>query len=130
MHTDAHRGQITPADSLTTNPLPLKSRSRLGLAPWEWPGIRLSLDQSHVRRTLNRPQLRHPGYPREDWKAVEGRWQLINGAAYDMAPAPSTEHQRITAELPVAIVKAREEAKRKSGGGTWEAFFVPTDAYH
>ena len=35
------------------------------------------------------PHLKHPGYTVEDWKTWEGRWELINGTAYDMTPAPN-----------------------------------------
>jgi len=31
------------------------------------------------------------------WK--EGRWELIDGVVYDMSPAPSREHQKITGDL-------------------------------
>ena len=75
------------------------------------------------------PQLKHPGYTVEDWKSWEGRWELINGVAYDMTPAPNTDHQRILARLHLAIGNALEDAKRKSGSGECEAFVAPTDVY-
>ncbi|WP_261795547.1 hypothetical protein [Rubeoparvulum massiliense] len=28
----------------------------------------------------------------EDWQTWEGPWELINGRAYNMTPAPSTMH--------------------------------------
>ena len=31
------------------------------------------------------------------------RWELINGVAYDMTPAPSTRHQRITLDLATIL---------------------------
>ena len=44
------------------------------------------------------PQLKQPGYTPEDWMTWEGRWELLEGIAYDMTPAPSTtsesEHGR------------------------------------
>ncbi len=45
------------------------------------------------------PELKHPGYTVDDWQTWEGRWELINGVAYDMTPAPSPEHQRIRFQL-------------------------------
>jgi Uma2 family endonuclease len=65
---------------------------------------------------MNLPQLKHPGYTLEDWKGWEGRWELINGVAYDMTPAPSFEHQLISGRLFAFLFNALEEAKGKSGG--------------
>ena len=31
------------------------------------------------------------------------RWELINGVAYDMTPAPSTRHQRTTLDLATIL---------------------------
>ncbi len=75
------------------------------------------------------PQLKQAGYTIEDWKSWEGRWELINGVAYDMTPAPNTDHQRISSRLHLAIGNALEEGKRKSGGGECEVFSAPTDVY-
>ncbi len=36
------------------------------------------------------------------WPETE-RWELIDGEAYDMSPAPSTEHQRVSRKLLVQI---------------------------
>lgn len=38
-------------------------------------------------------------YTYKDWLDWEGRWELINGKAYNMTPAPSSEHQFIVGEL-------------------------------
>lgn len=76
------------------------------------------------------PELKHSGYTIEDWKTWEGRWELINGVAYDMTPAPNLEHQRISSRLHLAIGNALEDAKRKSGGdGECEVFAAPVDVY-
>ena len=75
------------------------------------------------------PERKHHGYTVEDWKMWEGRWELINGVAYDMTPAPNTDHQRISSRLHAAMVNAVEDAKRKSGGGGCEVFHAPTDVY-
>ena len=75
------------------------------------------------------PELKHTGYTIEDWKTWEGRWELINGVAYDMTPAPSLEHQRVSSNLHAAIWNAVEDAKRQSGGGDCEVFAAPVDVY-
>lgn len=75
------------------------------------------------------PQLKHPGYTLEDWQSWEGRWELIDGVAYDMTPAPSTEHQGVSSSLHAALFVALEEAKRKAGGGSCKVFHAPTDVY-
>ncbi|GAB7388755.1 Uma2 family endonuclease [Bacillaceae bacterium] len=41
-------------------------------------------------------------YTYEDWKTWEGRWELIEGKAYNMTPAPST-HQFAVGELFFAL---------------------------
>lgn len=78
---------------------------------------------------MNLPELEHHGYTLEDWKSWEGRWELINGTAYDMTPAPNTDHQRISSRLHLAIGSALAEAKRKPGGKECEVFHAPTDVY-
>lgn len=75
------------------------------------------------------PQLKQPGYTLEDWKTWEGRWELIHGVAYDMTPAPSFEHQRISSSLNVAIANALTEAKPKVGGGDCEVLAAPLDVF-
>ncbi|MED4301428.1 Uma2 family endonuclease [Geobacillus stearothermophilus] len=42
-------------------------------------------------------------YTYADWKTWEGRWELINGKAYNMTPAPSSEHQFAVGELYFAL---------------------------
>lgn len=75
------------------------------------------------------PQLRHPGYTLEDWKTWEGRWELIDGVAYDMTPSPSTEHQRISSDLHLSIALALREAQKAHGGGDCQIFHAPTDVF-
>jgi Uma2 family endonuclease len=79
--------------------------------------------------TVSLPRLKHPGYTIEDWRSWEGRWELINGVAYDMTPAPGTEHQRVSSKLHLAIGIALEEAKGRFGGGGCELFAAPTDVF-
>ena len=78
---------------------------------------------------MSLPQLKHPGYTLEDWKTWEGRWELINGVAYDMTPSPSLEHYQISHGLERAIDAALDEAKQKNGGGECEMFHAPVDLY-
>jgi len=74
------------------------------------------------------PQLKRPGYTISDWETWEGRWELIHGVAYDMTPAPSLEHQRVSGRLQAAIFNVLEEYRRKQGGGC-EVFAAPIDLY-
>ena len=78
------------------------------------------------------PRLKHPGYTIEDWKTWEGHWELIHGLAYPtygMTPAPSLEHQRVSANLTAEMVLALREANRRDGGGECEVFSAPVDVY-
>jgi len=75
------------------------------------------------------PRLKQAGYTLEDWKSWEGRWELMDGVAYDMTPAPSTMHQKISTALVSRIFMALEEAKKKSGEGRCSAFHAPTDVF-
>ena len=75
------------------------------------------------------PQLKHPGYTLEDWAGWEGRRELIDGIAYDMTPAPTTDHQEISTKLLLAIGNALEEARRKAGGGDCKVYHAPTDVF-
>lgn len=77
---------------------------------------------------MNLPQVKHPGYTLEDWKEWEGRWELIDGVAYNMTPAPNTEHQRISMDLSRDLSNSLLEAKRKRGGSC-EVFAAPIDVF-
>jgi Uma2 family endonuclease len=78
---------------------------------------------------MNLPELKHPGYTVEDWKTWEGRWELIHGVAYDMTPAPSPDHQRVSFQLQVAIHDALAAVRPKHGGGGCEVFSAPIDLF-
>ncbi len=78
---------------------------------------------------MSLPQLKSRGYTVEDWKSWEGRWELINGVAYDMTPAPSVEHQRVSRHLERAIEDGIEEGKRRGGEGACEMFHAPLDVF-
>jgi Uma2 family endonuclease len=75
------------------------------------------------------PQPKHAGYTLEDRKSWDGRWELIDGVAYDMTPAPGTEHREISSNLHAAIWKALQEARQRTGGGECKVFAAPTDVY-
>jgi Uma2 family endonuclease len=78
---------------------------------------------------MSLPQPKHTGYTIEDWKSWEGRWELIKGVAYDMTPAPSVAHQRVSTRLSAALFVALEEGKRNSGSGDCEVFHAPIDLF-
>ena len=75
---------------------------------------------------MNLPQLKHTGYTLEDWQHWEGRWELIDGVAYDMTPSPNLEHQSIAGHMYVAIANA---LAAKPGSRPFEAYFAPLDVY-
>jgi Uma2 family endonuclease len=75
------------------------------------------------------PQLKTPGYTIEEWKAWEGRWELISGVAYDMKPAPSVEHQRVSRRLLVSIESALQESRRRGRGEECEVLHAPVDLF-
>ena len=78
---------------------------------------------------MNLPQLKHTGYTLEDWKLWEGRWELIDGVAYDMTPSPSLDHQQVAARLHLAMGVALNGLKGKDGHDACEALFAPLDVY-
>jgi len=61
-------------------------------------------------------------YTYSDWKYWEGRWELIEGTAYDMSPAPSYEHQRISADI---FLKLKIYLKDKN----CKVFYAPLDVF-
>lgn len=75
------------------------------------------------------PQLQTTTYTLADWETWEGRWELINGVAYDMTPSPAPEHQEVSVNLCSAIWNALEQAKRENGGGYCKAFAAPIDVF-
>ncbi len=51
----------------------------------------------------------------------EERWEIINGEAYDMTPAPGTKHQRLVWNL------VRKISNHLEGHKTCQGFSAPTD---
>lgn len=74
---------------------------------------------------LNLPRLEHTGYTLHDWEGWEGRWELIDGVAYDMTPSPNLEHQTLSSRLHVAIANALSA----DGHEGCEVFAAPLDVY-
>jgi Uma2 family endonuclease len=52
-----------------------------------------------------------PNYTYNDYLLWEGKWELIAGVPYAMSPAPTTRHQRISAELTSLFVMALKKCK-------------------
>jgi Uma2 family endonuclease len=75
------------------------------------------------------PPRKETGFTIKDWKTWEGRWELIGGEAFDMTPAPSLEHQRISSGLHINLGIVLREAKRKAGSGSCEVFAAPVDLF-
>lgn len=42
-------------------------------------------------------------YNYQDWLTWEGAWELINGKAFNMSPAPTSLHQFIVGELHFSL---------------------------
>jgi Uma2 family endonuclease len=78
---------------------------------------------------MSLPEPRHSGYTIDDWTTWDGRWELIHGVAYDMTPAPSLEHQRISGQLFTSFSQALEASKGQGGSGGCEVFAAPIDLY-
>jgi Uma2 family endonuclease len=78
---------------------------------------------------MNLPQLKKTGYTLEDWQTWDGRWELANGVAYDMTPAPSPDHQRLSFRIQKAIDAGLGAGRRKDGGGICEVLSAPIDLF-
>lgn len=76
---------------------------------------------------MSLPELQHPGYTLKDWESWEGAWELINGVAYDMTPAPNVQHQEILTNLLGAIWSALREGVE--GDGNCKVLVAPTDVF-
>lgn len=78
---------------------------------------------------MSLPPPKSQGHTIEEWKTWDGRWELINGVAYDMTPAPSVEHQRVAFGLARNLANRISESKTKGGKGDYEVFIAPIDLY-
>ena len=52
-----------------------------------------------------------PRYTIKDWEQWEGRWELIEGIAWAMSPAPSSDHQQLNLALAMLFHAALENCK-------------------
>ena len=59
-------------------------------------------------------------YNYDDYKEWEGRWELIDGVAYAMAPAPYPKHQRV-------VFQIAKELDRTLECGECEVYIAPVD---
>lgn len=50
-----------------------------------------------------------PNYTYNDYLRWEGRWEIIDGIAYDMSPMASPKHQKISAILSKVFLDATEK---------------------
>ncbi|MCK5538106.1 MAG: Uma2 family endonuclease [Bacteroidales bacterium] len=53
-----------------------------------------------------------PHYTYDDYKIWEGRWELIDGIAYAMAPSPVLEHQNISANISYELKNILKKCKQ------------------
>ena len=51
-----------------------------------------------------------PHYTYEDYRHWEGRWELIGGIPYAMAPLPRPKHQRLSGRIHYLLERALKEA--------------------
>ena len=59
----------------------------------------------------------------EDYKKWEGRWELIKGVAYNMAPAPHPNHQRVVGR----IYKEMSDNLRCNFSNVCDVYISPID---
>lgn len=53
-----------------------------------------------------------PHYTYDDYKIWEGKWELIDGVPYSMAPSPIFEHQNISAEISFELKSILKNCKK------------------
>ena len=59
----------------------------------------------------------------EDYKKWDGRWELINGVAYNMAPAPHPNHQKIVGR----VYKEMSDNLRCNFSNVCDVYISPID---
>ena len=52
-----------------------------------------------------------PHYVYDDYKIWEGKWELINGVPYAMAPSPIFEHQNISGNIHIELSNILKQCK-------------------
>lgn len=63
----------------------------------------------------------------QDWLAWEGSWELINGKAYNMLPAPTSLHQFIVGELHFALRTFFQNRNCYVFAAPFDVFFSESD---
>lgn len=53
-----------------------------------------------------------PHYTHDDYRHWEGRWELIDGEAFAMSPAPLPKHQKISNKIARLLDEALEECSQ------------------
>ena len=56
-------------------------------------------------------RIEHPHYTFDDYKLWEGRWELIDGTAYAMSPAPSIDHQSVSNDIAWVLKNQLKDCK-------------------
>jgi len=56
-------------------------------------------------------RIEHPHYTYDDYKLWEGRWELIDGTAYAMSPAPSINHQSVSNDIAWVLKQQLRDCK-------------------
>ena len=52
-----------------------------------------------------------PHYTYDDYKIWEGRWEIIDGIAFSMAPSPIFEHQEISGDIHLELKSSLKQCK-------------------
>lgn len=68
-------------------------------------------------------------YSFQDWLTWEGAWELINGKAYNMSPAPTSIHQFIVGELHFSLRTFLQNQKCYVFVAPFDVFFSENEQY-
>jgi Uma2 family endonuclease len=78
---------------------------------------------------MSLPQAKTTAHTLEEWRTWDGRWELIDGVAYDLTPSPAPEHQEVASNLHAGIWNALDQAKRRGGDGDCGVYPAPIDVF-
>ena len=53
-----------------------------------------------------------PNYTYEDYLSFEGKWELIDGIAFAMSPAPMKKHQKISSKISWVLEEMLKDCER------------------
>ncbi|GAB1157737.1 Uma2 family endonuclease [Paenibacillus illinoisensis] len=68
-------------------------------------------------------------YNFQDWLTWEGTWELINGKAYNMSPAPTSLHQFIVGELHFSLRTFLQNRKCYVFVAPFDVYFSENEQY-